>query len=251
MSKTAFGIKAPRFWLWPLALDIYLTLPGGRQIGPVALHRGIKVTGLPPGDYQLTGQFEGFDPFSIPITLTPGEPATFEPMKGASMAQRRAFRRAQGQDGKPTILYLRRRRAHAAQFWLGSCDSAGRLEALLSGTEAAEAEDAAPLSEFSASQGAAWYDHDFLEAAHETAPGGIAQRFHALSWAQEWADELAARAARAGITDPDSLIMLGGDPARPQDWRIPAPADIDRPGASLRYLGIISFSYDDGGPAGR
>lgn len=261
MTRTQFGVKAPGFWLYPLRLEFYLTLPDGRQLGPADLSKGLSVTGLPPGDYQLSGQFEGFDPFSTHIILRAGDSTAFQPMKGASIAQRKAFRRAQGQDGKPTILYLQRRKRHAAHFWLGHCESAERLAELLSADAFNEIEneaqrDIAPLNEFIMSQGELWFDRDYLEAGFEATCDDIPERFAEYSWAKEWSQHLAFRACGmvAGfdvVENPNSLIMLGGDPEAAANWRLDNPTDIERPGINMSYMGIIEFTYYDGGPAGR
>lgn len=260
-NKTEFGIKAPRFWLFPPKLDFYLTLPGGRQLGPASLTGGLNVTGLPEGDYQLSGQFEGFDPFSIHIVLRNGEATLFEPLRGASLAQRRAFRQAQGQDGKSTILYLQRRKYRAAAFYLGHCDSPERLDALLAEgedwpTENEAGETVPAMNEFAASQHVESYDPDLLEAGFETGGDTIETRFAAYSWAYEWAPELAFRATPLytrfpNIENPNCLIMIGGDPDSPQDWLYGDLFDISAPGIDLHFMGIIRFSYYDGGPAGR
>ncbi|TKW67217.1 MAG: hypothetical protein DI616_06025 [Paracoccus denitrificans] len=254
MTKTEIGIKAPRFWLYPPKLEFYLTLPGGKQIGPNSLTGGINVTGLPPGEYQLSGQFPGFDPFSIHLSLKAGEPLAVTPMQGATLAQRRALRRAQ--DGSSTILYLNHRRRHIAQFWLGHCDSIDRLGDLLSeeafyDIEDEELRDDAPQNAFIQSQGQRWYDQDFLEAGFETGSGDLGTRFGAYSYAAEWAPKVEHKAGQLGVKDPNCFIMLGGDAATPENWRLDNPTDIRLPGIELRYLGEIDFTDYDGGPPGR
>ena len=47
MGKTELGIKAQRFWLFPLTLDFYLTMPGGKQIGPEGLQAGHNIWNFP------------------------------------------------------------------------------------------------------------------------------------------------------------------------------------------------------------
>lgn len=256
------NIKAPRFWIYPIDVDFYLTLPDGRQIGPNSLAGGLNVTGLAPGDYQLSGQFEGFDPFSLHITLPPDLPFAFQPMKGASIAQRRAFRRAQGQDGKSTILYLQQRKRCAAEFWLGHCENAEALDALLTtdGHHSYEDDDGneqAVSCEFAAIQYLDNDDPDNVEAGFETDGDDIPSRFAAYSWAAEWAPELAFRASGGHprfypVEDREQncIIMLMGDPDQIRDWGSEG-FDISRPGIELRYMGVIDFTYYDGGPPGR
>ncbi|MFV0296227.1 MAG: hypothetical protein ACK5JT_08930, partial [Hyphomicrobiaceae bacterium] len=100
--------------------------------------------------------------------------------------------------------------------------------------------------EGTASQHVESYDHDFLEASFATSSGDIASRFATCSWAAEWAPELAFRATDhyprfARVDSPNCLIMIGGDPDRPQDWLYGDLFDISAPGIELHVMGYHRF----------
>ncbi|MFK7941093.1 MAG: hypothetical protein AB8B82_17065 [Roseovarius sp.] len=235
-------IVAPkRAWLMP-DFKYHIMLPWYDRVGPVSLRDGVRVSDrLPPGHYRLAGVLSG--DLRVETTFEVQEDAITTLALGDGLGLRQRMALKTGAD-IPT-LFLQRQRAQEAHFWVGHCDSDQRLGALLS--EAAffaldeDQQDEAAISEFGETQNNAWYDHDFMEAGWEDSGDTLAKRFAAYSYSEVWADALQRRADEAGITNPNCFIMHGGDPARPRDWNINSPGDVDRPGVRLRYLGKLSF----------
>lgn len=245
MTTAKVLIRQPkRTFLLP-DVTFYISAPWTGKLGPISLREPFAFELPAPRGYGLQGPLApGFE-IDVTFTTEPGTTTMLKIADGLSLWQRIILEKP----AEPQMLFLRRRTAHLSHFWIGRCESDARLGALLSeaaywAIEDDDARDEAPLSEFTASQGESWCDHDFLEAGWETKGRTIAERFGAYSWCVQWAAALETRAADLGVADPNSFIMLGGDPDRPEDWRMTAPRDITAEGVDLKYAGEIRFYFD-------
>lgn len=225
----------------PLRYNVML--PGYVMLGPANIHLDFYIAKrLLPGDYRLMMRV----PPDIDIILDfPIEPEGVTRIRLANELMAKGFKGIDPDAPLPK-LNLFRRESHVAQFWVGHCDSPARFDALLSeddfwAIEDEEVRDNAPLSQFAASQGERWFDHDFMEGGFCKGHEPLAERFEAYSWAAAWAPELEARARKLGLIHPDSFIMMTGDADRRYEWEMKTPKDIDLPGVKMRYAGEIAF----------
>lgn len=135
-----------------------------------------------------------------------------------------------------------------AQFWAGVFADEAAFSAFIREDPAYYAEDNEdgdlPLSAFARSQGARWYDHDFMEAGFSAeASSDIAGMFKGHSYVADWAGEFGRRLSAAGLTACNAFVLVGIDAQRDGSLhrQIDAPCSTEGDGFRLVYLGEISF----------
>jgi hypothetical protein len=139
------------------------------------------------------------------------------------------------------------RKTLLGQFWAGHFPSDAAFEAFVEEDEAyySEANDEGdgplPLSQFAGSQGAHWYDHDFMEVG-KVATDTVPTKAIVASYSEFWAEEFVRRAAAAAITPTHLIMVLVHNRAEGREfWDFPQPASFTGPDFTLIYLGEIEF----------
>ena len=96
-----------------------------------------------------------------------------------------------------------------------------------------EDRDNVPVSAFARDQGVAWYDHDFLEYGWGNA-ATIQELVAGYSYSDQWAEELASRAAAAGLVDINFFVFISQE-------EIEHPRSVKGDGYWLHYMGAIEY----------
>ena len=102
------------------------------------------------------------------------------------------------------------------------------------------------MSEFIASQGETWYDHDFFEAGFSNADGSVLKKFSGYSYVEHWAAIVEERMAAAEIRQINAFITIGVDepPGGPPYRQVENPCSCRVDGINLNYIGEISHDDD-------
>lgn len=116
-----------------------------------------------------------------------------------------------------------------SHFWVGQA-SQERVDGYFAEAHGGQA----PVSAFARDQGAAWYDHDFLEYGWDGEATTIAQLVDGCSYGDQWADELAHRVAAQGIAGANFFVFIRQD-------QIEQPRSVEGPGVWLKYMGTIGY----------
>jgi hypothetical protein len=90
-----------------------------------------------------------------------------------------------------------------------------------------------PISAFARDQGVKYYDHDFLEYGWGKA-NTIQKLVVGYSYSDQWAEELARRAAAAGLSGVNFFVFITQD-------EIEGPRSVQGDQYWLRYLGTIGY----------
>jgi len=124
-------------------------------------------------------------------------------------------------------------RTETSHFFLGRFQNK-RLFAEFLKEDFAKDDDDSPISPFYGSQGKTFCDHDFMEHGFRATQPTLKQFFAPYSYAEHWADELAKRAADAGLDDANALIFISKS-------EIKKPRSVKGKGFTLTYLGQIKY----------
>ena len=90
-----------------------------------------------------------------------------------------------------------------------------------------------PLSAFARDQGVKWYDHDFIEYGWGQADT-IQELVKGYSYSDQWAEELARRAAAAGLSGVNVFVFITAE-------EIEHPRSINCALYWLHHLGTIEY----------
>jgi hypothetical protein len=128
------------------------------------------------------------------------------------------------------------RKMETSHFWLGSFPDEQSVDDYFEEVYDEEDEDHehTPLSHFARDQGEKWYDHDFLEQGFDKKAKSVEDLVEGYSYYEQWAGELARRAAEAGLKDLNMLIFISQD-------QIDQPRSVRGNDYILHYLGTISY----------
>jgi hypothetical protein len=97
-----------------------------------------------------------------------------------------------------------------------------------------EEEEDSPVSAFARDQGVTWYDHDFLEYGFTKEAKPIEELAKGYSYSEQWAAELAHRAATAELTGINFFVFINKE-------EIAQPKSVQGDGYWLHYLGTIKY----------
>ncbi len=138
-----------------------------------------------------------------------------------------------------------------AQFWVGTIASEALFGDFLGENpgfwEADDPiEEGIPLSRFIESQGATWFDHDFLECGYSNEPGSLMERFHPHSYASQWVPVAEERMASLSIEAINTFVMLGIDeqPDGTRHYQVEQPRSHREAGIDLVFIGEIGYEHD-------
>jgi hypothetical protein len=123
--------------------------------------------------------------------------------------------------------------SETSHFFLGRFKSE-RLFGKFLKEDYSQEDDDAPLSLFYGSQGETFCDHDFLEHGFRDKKMTLEKFLAQFSYAEHWAEELARRAAEAGLDDANALIFIS-------KAEIKKPQSVNGDGFTLTYLGEIQY----------
>jgi hypothetical protein len=128
------------------------------------------------------------------------------------------------------------RTTQTCHFWLGQFPNEQRVDDYFAEVwdEEDENREHTPLSAFGRDQGENWYDHDFLEHGYNPKATSVEELVEGHSYHEQWAAELARRAAAAGITGSNMVVFIERE-------QIDRPRSVDGDGYSLRYMGTIRY----------
>lgn len=118
-----------------------------------------------------------------------------------------------------------------SHFFLGKVTDLAEYEAFIA--EQYDDDDT-PLSEFCASQGKMFIDHDFMELGFREDGETLAQFFAQYSYAEHWAGALCQRAESQQLTDANALLFV-------TDSEIAEPRFVSASGFALHYMGKLSY----------
>lgn len=118
----------------------------------------------------------------------------------------------------------------ASHFWLGHFPT----EELAAAYFAAAGAAGRARSRFARDQGEARYDPDLLEFWFDDAAASVVELAAHCSWFDQWAAELAGRAADIGLAGVNTVAFIRRD-------QIDAPQSVRGDGYWLRYLGTIRY----------
>ena len=96
-------------------------------------------------------------------------------------------------------------------------------------------DDNTPVSNFCATQGETFIDHDFMESGFREGEPTLREFLRGFSYAEQWADDIAALAGAQGLDDANTLIFINQD-------EIDAPRSVDGENFSLVYLGTVTYT---------
>jgi uncharacterized RDD family membrane protein YckC len=91
-------------------------------------------------------------------------------------------------------------------------------------------EDDEPLSQFAASQGETWYDHDFVEISYLDEMGSVRSLVEGHSYCESYLDSIVAKAATLGIDRVNVFVFADKE-------QCSSPRSARGPGYQLWYLG--------------
>jgi hypothetical protein len=127
------------------------------------------------------------------------------------------------------------RSTETSHFWVGRFSEAIAADYF---TEVWDEDDEdrehTPLSAFARDQGVKWYDHDFIEYGFSEGAGSIEELVAGYSYSDQWAAELARRAAAAGLSGVNFFVFISED-------EIERPRSVHGDGYWLHYLGTIKY----------
>ena len=128
------------------------------------------------------------------------------------------------------------RTSETSHFWVGHFSSVQRMADYFTEVYDEDDEDRehTPFSQFAGDQGATWYDHDFLEYAYRDDCASVEEVVKGYSYHEQWAAELARRAAEAGLTGINAVVFISED-------QIDEPRSVHGDGYALHYLGTITY----------
>ncbi len=126
------------------------------------------------------------------------------------------------------------RKTETSHFWVGHFPDGRRVDKYFA--EQYE-DDGSPVSEFARDQGERWYDHDFMESGFSKGAKSILKLVKGYSYYEQWAEELARRAADAGLTGVNMFVFISKD-------QIEKPRSVKGDGYWLHYLGTIKYRID-------
>lgn len=124
-------------------------------------------------------------------------------------------------------------RTDTSHFFVGRFRTEEDLSAFLEEDYSNE-DDEVPISQFCASQGETFLDHDLMESGFRDGEPNLREFFDGFSYAEHWADDIASLAAAQGLNDANTLIFIS-------KCEIAAPHSADGEGFSLAYLGEITY----------
>jgi len=122
--------------------------------------------------------------------------------------------------------------SQVAHFFLGSFASERALLDFIE--EDYFVDDHEPISQFCGSQGETFIDHDVMETGFRVSQPTLSTFFETYSYATQWSDELALRAAGMKLADANSLIFIA-------ESEIEFPRSVAGNGFALTYLGRIAY----------
>ena len=128
------------------------------------------------------------------------------------------------------------RETETSHFWIGHFPSLQRVADYFAEVYDDDDEDRedTPLSAFARDQGASWYDHDFLEYGFGEECASVEELVAGYSYHEQWQDELARRAAQAGLTGLNMFVFINQD-------QIESPRSVRGDDYALEYLGTITY----------
>lgn len=119
-----------------------------------------------------------------------------------------------------------------SHFWVGHLP--GSLASIYFAEVYDEDRERTPLSAFARDQGEKWYDHDFLEFGFSAAAGSVEELVAGYSYSDQWAAELARRAAGAGLSGINWFAFIS-------EGEVERPRSVQGDGYWVRYLGTITY----------
>lgn len=125
-------------------------------------------------------------------------------------------------------------RTETSHFWVGHVPKAvrdGYFTEVYDETD--EEREHTPVSAFARDQGVDWYDHDFLEYGWGRAKT-IQKLVAGYSYSDQWAEELARRAAAAALAGVNFFVFIS-------KGEIAKPRSVHGEGYWLYYLGTIRY----------
>jgi hypothetical protein len=130
------------------------------------------------------------------------------------------------------------RRTETCDFWIGVFPSEEAFSEYVGEDpayyELVDTAAAVPLSRFIREQGMDWFDHDLVEMGFKANAGSVGELVRGHSYADQYTDELARRAERAGLSGANGFLFIrGGEIAEP---RSVTTAEFD-----FRYVGQIVY----------
>jgi hypothetical protein len=123
------------------------------------------------------------------------------------------------------------RKTETSHFWVGHFDE--QRVADYFAEVYGEDREHTPFSRFARDQGEKWYDHDFLEYGWGKA-GSIQELVAGYSYSDQWAEELARRAAAAGLNGVNFFVFIS-------EGEVERPRSVQGDGYWLHYLGTITY----------
>ncbi|WP_309383030.1 immunity 22 family protein [Cerasicoccus frondis] len=138
-----------------------------------------------------------------------------------------------------------------SQFWICKFSDGNRCKEFFKEDESYfdeenEDNDELPLSEFIASQGETWFDHDFFEFGFSSKESSSLEKmFVGHSWVEKWAPIVEEKLRELGIADYNSFAMMGIDhqPKFGEHRQVSNPRSFLASGVELVYLGEISHEW--------
>ena len=123
-----------------------------------------------------------------------------------------------------------------SHFWVGCFSEKEQVDKYFAEVwdEGDEDREHTPLSIFARDQGEKWYDHDYLEYGFNDSAATIEELVAGYSYSEQWAGELARRAAEAGLNGVNVLVFISQD-------EIDHPRSVQGDGFWLNYLGTIEY----------
>lgn len=123
-------------------------------------------------------------------------------------------------------------RTETSHIWLGQFGESAPSDFFV---ERYDRDDDEPLSAFAASQGEVWYDHDFVEMSYVLDLLDIASLVTGHSYADQYLEEVVARARQQGIDRANGFIL-----ATAAEFK--EPCTLIGAGYRLWYLGTVIYA---------
>lgn len=100
--------------------------------------------------------------------------------------------------------------------------------------ELVDTKDEVPLSKFIKDQGQDWYDHDMIEVGFKADSRSVVELVEGYSYADQYADELARRADKIGISGANGFLFIRGG-------EITDPRSVTKEDFTFWYVGKITY----------
>src|SRR5262249_31088759 len=130
------------------------------------------------------------------------------------------------------------RRTETCDFWVGVFPSEDAFFEYVGEDpryyELMDTGSAVPLSRFIRDQGKEWFDHDLVEMGFKANAGSVADLVDGHSYADQYADELARRAERVGLSAVNSFLFIRGG-------KIAEPHSVTTAEFTFLYVGQITY----------